>query len=111
MTKYELDKEYRRKQIRQTEVRTMANEMDLARIRGDLLERKLVEKQLAFFLVAIRQKLLIFPTTLASKLLHKEDKKEVHAILQQAIFVLLTELKDLPNKVIDPNWLQNLEDE
>lgn len=111
MPKFELDKELTRKRIRQTEVRTMAFEMDLARIREDLIERELVIKQLSFLLVAMRQKILTIPISYARKLLHKSDLKEVHALLQQMCFQLLNELKNLPQKVVDPNWLATLDEE
>jgi hypothetical protein len=111
MNKWELDKELVRKRIRQTEVRTMAFEMDLARIREDLVEKELVVKQLTFLLISMRQKVLAIPSTYARKLLHLNELREAHAILQEMSFVLLKELKDLPQKVTDPNWLDKLDEE
>lgn len=111
MPKFELDKEFLRKKIRGQEVRTMAHELDLARIRNDLMEKKLVEKQAAFLLVAMRQKILSLPSAYARKIMHIEDIKKAHAILQSMAFAILNEIKDLPNKVIDPGWLEKLEEE
>ena len=109
--KHELDKEFVRKKIRQTEVRTMAFEMDLARIREDLIEKDLAMKQLSYLVIAMRQKVLAMPTTYARKFLHKSEIKEVHAILKQIAYELLKELKDLPLKVTDPNWMDKLDEE
>jgi phage terminase Nu1 subunit (DNA packaging protein) len=111
MTKYELDKELTRKRIRQTEVRTMAFEMDLARIREELIEKELVLKQLSFLVVAMRQQILTIPSTYARKLLHKSELKEVHAILKQMSHHLLNELRNVPQKAVDPNWLETLDEE
>jgi hypothetical protein len=111
MDKWDLDKEFVKRRIRQTEVRTMAFEMDLARIRESLIEKELVIKQLSFLLVAMRQKILAIPSTYARKLLHKEDMREVNAILQQLAFELAKELQHLPQKAVDANWLEKLEEE
>lgn len=111
LTKFELDKLYVRKKIEQTEVRTMAFQMDLARIRETLIEKALVEKQLAYLLIAWRQQVLAIPTSYARRLLHKEDIKEVHKILREMCYQLLNAIKDLPTKAVDPHWMETLEEE
>jgi hypothetical protein len=111
LPKYELDKVFVRKKIRQTEVRTMAFEMDLARVRGNLIERDLVTKQAAFLLVAMRQKLLAIPSSYARKFLNITDIKQAHALLQTMAYQILNEVKNLPKQVVDPNWLEQLEEE
>jgi phage terminase Nu1 subunit (DNA packaging protein) len=109
--RYELDKELIRKRIEATSMRTMAYAMDIARTREELIEKKLVEKQLAFLLVALRQKITSIPTSYARKLIHIEDIKDVHRILQEMVFRLLDDIKNLPIQVTDPNWLANMEEE
>lgn len=110
-TKPELDKELRRKQIKRTEALTVSVELELARARGELIERDLAIKQLQYLMVTTRQRLLAIPTSLARQLQHKEDVREIHGILQRAIYEALNELKDLPLKVTDPRWLEKLEEE
>jgi len=109
--KHELDKEYVRKRIKRTEALTISVELELARARGELIERDLAVKQLQYLMVSTRQKLLAIPTSLARQLLHKTDVREVHSILQVAIFEVLNELKDLPLKVTNPHWLEELDEE
>jgi hypothetical protein len=111
MTKYELEKELTRKKVRNTEVITMMREMDLARLRESLLEKQLVEKQATFLLIAMRQKILNVPSTYARKVMHIDDIKTAHAVLQTIAHTLLNELKDLPKKIIDPKWLTTVEEE
>lgn len=108
---WELDKEIKRKRIKNLEARTMTYELDLARIREEVIEKELVLKQLSFMLVSIRQKMLAIPTTYARKLLHKSDLREIHSILQGMMYEVLEELKHLPMKVTDPNWLEKLDEE
>jgi hypothetical protein len=100
-----------RKKIRATEVRTMGYEMDLARIRDDLIEKKLVEKQATFLLVAMRQKMLTAPSTYARKFLHLTDIKQAHALIQEMVYAILEEVKNIPKQVTDSNWLLTLEEE
>jgi hypothetical protein len=110
-TKPELDKEYVRKRIKRTEALTISVELELARARGELIERDLAIKQLQYLMVTARQRLLALPTSLARQLQHKEDIREIHGILQRAIYEVLNELKDLPMKVTDPRWLEELDEE
>lgn len=107
--KWELDKQFISRKIEQTEVRTMAFRLDLARIRGDVIEKRLVEKQLAYMLIAMRQQILAIPTSYARKFLHKEDIKEVYKILEEMCHRILNEIKDLPKKAVDPSWMDDLE--
>lgn len=108
--KYDLDKLFIIRKTEQTEVRTMAFRLDLARIRGDVIERKLVEKQLAYMLTAMRQQITSIPTSYARRFLHKDDIKEVYKILEEMCHRILNEIKDLPKKAVDPSWMDNLED-
>jgi hypothetical protein len=109
-SKYELDRLFVSRKIEQTEVRTMAFRLDLARIRGDVIEKKIVEKQLAYMLIAMRQQVLAIPTGYARKFLHKSDVKEIYKILEEMCHRILNEIKDLPRKAINPNWIEELEE-
>lgn len=110
LPKWELDKLFLSRKIEQTEVRTMAFRLDLARIRGDVIEKKLVEKQLAYMLIAMRQQILAIPTSYARKFLHKDDIKDIYKILEEMCHRILLDIKDLPKKAIDPAWLDELEE-
>jgi hypothetical protein len=47
--------------------------------------------------------------SLARRMVNIPDAKQANAILKEAMISLLNELKDLPQKVTDPNWLESLE--
>ena len=59
----------------------------------------------------MRQKILAIPNVYTRKLLRKEDALEVRTILEEMIHRLLNDIKDLPNKAIDPHWMEQLEEE
>jgi hypothetical protein len=89
--------------------RRKQDEMLLAKARGELIAKDLVEKQAAYLLVAMRQKILGLPLTYARRLTNLTDVAQVHKVLKELAIALLNELRDLPQKVTDPNWLRELE--
>ena len=89
--------------------KNLTAEMQLAERRGELIEKRLVENQAAYLLVALRQKILAVPHAYARRILGLKDAAEAIVILRQAMVELLNEIKDLPDKVTDPNWLDILE--
>ena len=91
-----LDREYR---IRRNEALELKNRREiilLAKARGELILRDLVEKQAAFLLVATRQKMLDVPRAYAGRLVGLTDAHEAGEILRGAMIECLDELKDLP---------------
>jgi hypothetical protein len=79
--------------------------MQLAERRGELIEKKLVEQQAAYLLVALRQAILNVPQTWCRRLLGLNDAAQVSRILREMALSLLGEIKDLPAKVTNPDWL------
>jgi hypothetical protein len=57
------------------------------------------------------QKVLAVPRAYARRLVGLPDSKQAAKILQQAMIELLEDLKDLPRKVIDPRWIDQLDEE
>lgn len=96
---------------RLTETRAMSAEMLLAKAREELVERRLVEKQTAYLLVSLRQRILTVPSAYARRILNLGDLRQAKGILTEAMLSLLHELQDLPAKVTNPHWLQELESE
>jgi hypothetical protein len=72
--------------------------MLLAKARGALVEKRLVELQASFLLIAMRRR------ALCSRLAAAGDPLEVKAILDEAMRGLLTEVQDLPNCVDAEEW-------
>jgi phage terminase Nu1 subunit (DNA packaging protein) len=87
-----------------TKAKRMQAELLLAKAREEVIEVELVKRQAAFLFVAMRQKLLAMPVSIARKLLHQSDIKPVVNLLTEAVHRALRELKEFPKLVIDPNW-------
>ena len=90
--------------------RAKAQQSVLARARGELIEKRLVERQAAFLLVAMRQKILNMPQAYARRLTGLKDVREVKRVLEGAAISILNEIKDLPNAISDPDWLAKVEE-
>jgi hypothetical protein len=104
----ELSREYL--EIRNEQrTKNLTAQMELAIRKGQLIEKRLVERQAAFLLVAMKQKILNQGPTYARRLTGLHDIRAVRKILDQAAISVLNELKDLPSKVTDPNWLDEVE--
>ena len=86
-------------------------ETQAARARGELISRKLVEFQASYLLVAMRQRILALPQAYAGRLVGLTDPHEVSQILRAAMIELLDELKDLPSRATDANWLERVAEE
>jgi hypothetical protein len=87
----------------------LRNEMLLAKARGELITKQLVERQAAYLLVALRQRIMSMPSTYARRMVNLPDTKAAAAVLKEIAISVLDEIKDLPSRVSDPNWLQTLE--
>ena len=96
---------------RQMDLKAKKAAMELAVLRGELVSKALVERQAAYLLVALRQRILSIPQTYSRRLLGINDVKEMNAKLREMSLSMLEELRHLPERVIDPNWLQTLENE
>jgi hypothetical protein len=88
----------------------MREEMLLAKERNLLIERRLVERQLAYFFIAIRQKLLGLPARLYSRLGEDRFPKEAAQETERVVKDCLVDLSKLP-ECVEPDWLEKLEEE
>ena len=80
----------------------------LAERRGELIEKSLVERQAAYLLVALRQAILNIPQTWCRWLMGINDAAQVSRILREMAIAILGEIKDLPAKVTNPDWLDEI---
>jgi hypothetical protein len=101
----ELSREYLTIRNQQMRTKNLAAEMQLAERRGELIEKSLVERQAAYLLVALRQAILNVPQTWCRRLIGLNDAAQVSKILREMALSLLGEIKDLPAKVTNPDWL------
>jgi hypothetical protein len=102
----ELSREYLEIRNEQMRTKNLTAQMELAIRKGQLIEKRLVERQAAFLLVAMKQKILNQGPTYARRLTGLHDIRAVRKILDQAAISVLNELKDLPSKVTDPTNLR-----
>jgi hypothetical protein len=106
-----LDAEYRRQRNHSLQLKNHREQMLLAKARGELIERKLVEFQAAYFLLAMHARMLAVPQAYAGRLVGLTDAHEASQILRAAMIECLDELKDLPAKVTDASWLERVAEE
>jgi hypothetical protein len=89
--------------------RRKQDEMLLVRARGELVLKSLVEKQATFLRDAMQEKIMSMPLTYGRRILGLTDVVVAHRILKELSISLLNELRDLPGKVVDPQWLRKVE--
>jgi hypothetical protein len=85
--------------------------MNLAERRGELIEKALVEAQAAYLVIAMRQKILNIPQTYARRILSLTEASQASRILKKMSITVLNDIRNLPEQVTDPNWLDTLEEE
>ena len=103
-----LSEEYLGIRNRQMSTKALTAEMQLAERRGELIEKRLVERQAAYLLLSLRQRVLAVPDRLARQLVNIADVNKARGILKDAMLALLTELADLPSKVTNSRWLDEV---
>jgi hypothetical protein len=104
-----LSEEYLGIRNRQMSTKALTAEMQLAERRGELIEKRLVEQQAAYLLVALRQAILNTPQTYCRRLMGLNDAAQVSRILREMAISILGEIKDLPAKITNPSWLDEEE--
>ena len=110
-TKFQLDKDALVARTRLVNTREKTARLQLAKAREDLIDKDLVQKQAAFLFVAMRQKMLAAPLTYHRRFLHLTDPHVALHRLQDVFNQVLLELKDMPKKITDPDWMESLDEE
>ena len=83
--------------------------MAIAEKRGELIEKKLVERQAAYLMIAFRQAMMNLGVTWARRFLGLSDVREAKRLIDEMARSTLTGLAGSPEKVTDPNWLEAVE--
>jgi hypothetical protein len=110
-TQAELNRKLTEERIVGARIKRQQEEMHLAKMRGLLIEKSLVTKQAQFLLTALRQRFLLSVSTYARRFVGLQTVEQARAELRKMIREVLTEVKHLPKKVVDPNWLEELDNE
>jgi hypothetical protein len=106
-----LSREYLLHRNEQMRTKNLKAQMELARERGELISKTLVQKRAAYLLLSMRQRALAVPERLARQLLGIKDERKAREILRAAMVALLSELASLPSQVTNPRWLDELAEE
>jgi hypothetical protein len=105
-----LSRDYLEIRNRQMHAKAFMAETSAAAARGELIAKDPVAAQAAYMMVAMRQKILNLPSTYARRMVGLNDVDAAKKVLQEMAVSVLSELKDLPSKVTDPDWLESVEE-
>jgi hypothetical protein len=100
---------YLRERNKQMRAKRLRAEMDLAHARNQLIEKRLVERQLAYLLIGMRQKLLLLPGKMRTKL-GENFSHEMVVGAKELVVEALNEVSRLP-EATEPEWLKKLSHE
>jgi hypothetical protein len=109
LTEARTDETRARKHTQRT--REKMHRLQLAKARGDLIEKKLVTDQAAYLFTAVRQKMLGAPLAWHRKFVGITDPRVAIERLTEMQHSLLAELHDMPKKITDPRWIETLDED
>jgi hypothetical protein len=97
------DTAFRKERAEHERLKRIEREANLARMRGELISRDEAQRQAAFLLVTIKQRLLTLPARL-SRELDVPDRHAAKLIIDEWIRECLVELSALPDKVTQTQY-------
>jgi hypothetical protein len=108
-----LGEEYLRKRNLLLDLKYKREAVMLAFDRDRLIQRSLVEKQLAYLIIPLRQKILGIPHKLGHHFGadNQVPIRDVMDFCRTLVHQTLSEIADLPQNVSDPRWLETLEED
>ena len=80
-------------------------------MKGELISKKHVTKQAAFFVLSLRARLLAIASKHARELSEISDEREMALRLDAIMRSSLDEIAQMPLKVSDEHWIETLDDE
>jgi hypothetical protein len=104
------DAELTAERSRSVRAKRLQSELILAKARGELIPKTVVQNQASFLLVALRSRITQLPGTYARRILGLSDVEKARAILREAAHGILNDLQDFPKKMADPDFLRKLEE-
>jgi hypothetical protein len=108
-TSVALGEEYLRKRNQILDLKFKREAMNLAFERDQLVEKRLADRQLTYFMISIRQRLLAIPGKLYARLGKEQFSHEAAQETEKFIHEVLNELSKLP-ECAEPDWLEKLEE-
>jgi hypothetical protein len=80
--------------------------MAIAKQRGELIEKSLIQRQVQYIFLTLRAAVLAFPAKHARHLVGIPNEHDAKLLLERAAREFLTELANFSEKSIDPDWMQ-----
>jgi hypothetical protein len=108
-TSVKLGEQYLRERNAQMRAKRLRAEMELAASRGELIEKELVLRQMAYCLIAFRQSVLAWPGKLRASI-GVEFTDEMAQKARGLAIETLEHLEKLP-ECVESDWLENLPEE
>ena len=105
-----LDAEWKRKRIAAENARQKLHAAKLLAMKGELISKKHVTRQATFLVISLRQRLLAVAAQHARDLLNVTDEREMVLRLNAIVRSSLDEIADMPQRVVDPHWIETLEE-
>jgi hypothetical protein len=78
-----------------------------------LVSKQHVTKQAAFLILAVRARLLALSGALAPQIARVcgcSDQRAIESLIDVEVRAALDELSDLPQRVVDPRWIETLDE-
>jgi hypothetical protein len=104
-----LGEEYLRKRNQILDLKFKREAMNLALDRDELVEKRLVDRQLTYLMISIRQRLLAIPGKLYSRPGKEQFSHEATQETEKFIQEVLNGQSKLP-ECAEPDWLEKLEE-
>jgi hypothetical protein len=101
---------YLRERNKQMRAKRLRAEMELAFDRNQLIEKALVEKQLAYMLIGMRQKMLALPEKMRVQFGPERFTHEMAQAAKVLVAEILQSIAQLP-EAANLNWLEKLEED
>jgi hypothetical protein len=96
--------------VKSMRTRRMQNELILAKARDEVILKSVVEKQAAYLLVSLRQKILSVPQAYARRFVGLTDVNQASRLLKDMAVSVLNEIRNLPQQITDPHWIEKLDE-
>jgi hypothetical protein len=109
-----LDTEYRRQRNIALQAKNHREQMALTKSRGELIEKKVAVIQASYLIGACKRRVLSEPASLARRLIQNgfinaSRRLEVEMMIKNDLYEMLEELSTLPEKVTNPEDIDNAE--
>jgi hypothetical protein len=105
----ELSEEYLRARNAKLRAQGFMAETQAAERRGQLIEKRVIQRQASYIFITLRQAILNFPSRYSRRMVRLHNEHQARQELTKAAHEFLRELTGFAEKVMDPGWLASVE--